>query len=79
MTTPAKNVDVAPIIEGMYYRSTHPKESKSTDEANMAANNVEGKSKKKKKSNIAGFLPFAIFVFSALALALFIIFLRSRA
>jgi len=45
----------------------------------MADNNADVKRKKKKKSNIAGFLPFAIFVFSALGLALFIIFLRSRA
>ena len=33
----------------------------------------------KKKSNIAGFLPFAIFVFAALAVSLIIILIRSRA
>ncbi len=34
---------------------------------------------KKNKSNISGFLPFAVFVFAALAIALVIILLRSRA
>ena len=33
---------------------------------------------KKNKSNIAGFLPFAVIVFTALAIALVIILLRSR-
>ena len=34
---------------------------------------------KKKNSNSAGFLPFAVFVFAALAIALVIILLRSKA
>ena len=37
------------------------------------------KERKKKKSPIAGFLPFAIFVFAALAVGLIVILIRSRA
>ena len=35
--------------------------------------------KEKKKGKISGFLPFAIFIYSALAIGLIVILIRSRA
>lgn len=42
-------------------------------------NTKKDQQKKKEPTNISGFLPFAIFVFTALAVGLVVILLRSQA
>lgn len=48
-------------------------------EAIMVVKKSQEQAEKKKKSRIASFLPFAIVVFTALAIGLVVILLRSKA
>ncbi len=50
-----------------------------TVEANMEAKKPQEQKKRKQKSGLAGFLPFAVVIFTALAIGLVIIILRSKA